>query len=530
MFLRRTLTSTKSFLFALTPSKPCESCICLASLRAVPSTNGFPGLSGGAPDKTIDMTESASPSDAEPSLRFRLSRLATELQWQGLLRELPVAVYMTDAAGWITFYNEAAAKLWGYRPEIGKARYNGALRLFRPDGTPLPHEEGPLALALRERRPLLGMNTIAERPNGSRVHFIPYPTPLFNAAGELTGAVNLMTDVTERHEAEQAALRLAAIVESSEDAILAKDLTGTITSWNAAAQRLFGYSAEEVVGRPVTILIPLERHDQETEILARIRAGERINQFETVRRRKDGSLVEVSYSVSPLKNADGRIVGASTMVRDITEQKRARERQALLLQEMSHRVKNLFALSSAIVSLSGRSSSSVEELVRSVQDRLSALARGHELTLADQGERPAKPTSLHTLIRTIVAPFEASAGERVAIAGPDVPVVGHAVTSLALVFHELATNAAKYGALSGPGGSVEIATAVTDAELNLSWAEHAGPPVSGPPSAAGFGTLMADGTVKSHLHGTLSREWHPAGLVIAMTLPLAQLNGSGPAA
>ncbi|MGF6227752.1 PAS domain S-box-containing protein [Inquilinus ginsengisoli] len=477
------------------------------------------------------MTGSASPPNPEPSLQFRLGRLATELQWQGLLRELPVAVYMTDAAGCITFYNEAAAKLWGYRPEIGKARYNGALRLFQADGTPLPHERGPLARSLRKRRPVLGMQTIAQRPDGSRVHFIPYPTPLFNAAGELTGAVNLMIDVTERHEAEQSALRLAAIVESSEDAIWAKDLTGAITNWNGAATRLFGYSTEEMVGRPVTMLIPLERHDEEPEILARIRTGERINQFETVRRRKDGSLLEVSYSVSPLKNSDGRIVGASTIVRDITEQKRARERQALLLQEMSHRVKNLFALSSAIVTLSGRSSSSVDELVRSVQDRLAALARGHELTLADfQQKGVAEPTTLHTLIRTIIAPFEATAGERVLIAGPDVPVAGPAVTGLALVFHELATNAAKYGALSGVNGGVEIVTTVKGAELNLSWMERGGPPVSGAPGSTGFGTWLSEGTVKNHLHGTLSRKWQPDGLVIAMTLPLAQLDGSGPKA
>lgn len=473
------------------------------------------------------MTEPATPSEPEPSLRFRLGRLATELQWQGLLRKLPVAVYMTDAAGWISFYNEAAAKLWGYRPEIGKARYNGALRLFRPDGTPLPHDEAPLALSLRNRQPALGIHAVAERPDGSRAHFVPYPTPLFNAAGELTGAVNLMMDITERYEAEQAALRLAAIVESSEDAILAKDLTGAITSWNAAATRLFGYSAEEVVGRPVTMLIPLERHDEEPEILARIRAGERIEQFETVRRRKDGSLVEVSYSVSPLKSAEGRIVGASTIVRDITEQKRARERQALLLREMSHRVKNLFALSSAIVTVSGRSSNSVEDLVRSVQDRLAALARGHELTLAGlQQQGVAKPTTLHSLIRTIVAPFETSVGERVSIAGPDVPVAGHAVTGLALIFHELATNAAKYGALSGPDGGVQIVTAVKGDELSLSWTERGGPPVSGAPGSEGFGTWLSDGTVKSQLRGTLSREWRPDGLVITMAVPTAQLNGS----
>ena len=312
-------------------------------------------MSGGASDETIDMTGSASPSDPEPSLRFRLGRLATELQWQALLRELPVAVYMTDAAGWITFYNEAAAKLWGYRPEIGKARYNGALRLFRPDETLLPHEEAPLARSLRETRPILGMHAVVERPDGSRVHVATYPTPLFNAAGDRTGAANVLIDVTERHEGEQVALRLATIVESSDDAILAKDLTGTITNWNAAAQRLFGYSAEEVVGRPMAILIARERRDEEPKILARIRAGERIDHQETIRRRKDGTLVEVSLSVSPLKNPGGQIIGASTIARDITEQRRAEKRQELLLREMSHRVKNLFALSSAVVALSGRS-------------------------------------------------------------------------------------------------------------------------------------------------------------------------------
>jgi PAS domain S-box-containing protein len=117
------------------------------------------------------------------------------------------------------------------------------------------------------------------------VHFIPYPTPLFNAMGALTGAVNILIDVTERYQADLASQRLAAIVESSDDAILAKDLDGIITAWNAGAQRLFGYAAEEVIGKPITTLIPYDRHGEEPIILARIRAGERIDHFETVRRR-----------------------------------------------------------------------------------------------------------------------------------------------------------------------------------------------------------------------------------------------------
>jgi PAS domain S-box-containing protein len=459
--------------------------------------------------------------------RFKLGRLANEPQWQALLRSLPVAVYMTDAEGWITFFNEAAARLWGLEPEIGKARYNGAWKLFRPDGTRLPHDEAPLAQSLRERRSVLGVDTIAERPDGSRVHFIPYPTPLFNAAGRLTGAVGILIDITERYQAELAAQRLAAIVESSGDAILAQDLDGIITAWNTGARRLFGYAAGEVIGKPITILIPFDRHEEEPRILARIRSGERIDHFETVRRRKDGSLVEVSLSVSPVKDAGDRIVGVSKIARDITEQRRAQERQVMLLREMSHRVKNLFALTGAVVTLSARSSASVEQLTEAVQSRLGALARAHDLTLADIGrEKAATPTSLHALARTIVSPYEDDPGRRVSISGPDLAIEGHAVTGLALVFHEFATNAAKYGALSMPDGQIGI-TIATDADrLRLDWLERGGPPVAAPPAANGFGTWLTDGTIKSQLKGELVRRWHRDGLEIGITLPLSQLGPS----
>ena len=467
----------------------------------------------------------------EPTARLKLRELATELQWQELLRTLPVAIYMTDAAGWITFYNDAAAALWGIRPAIGKTRFNGALKLLRPDGTPLPHEDAPTAVALRERRPVLGETMIAERPDGSRVHVIPHPTPLFNAAGELTGAVNIMFDVTERLASEQTALRLAAIVESSDDAILSKDLDGTITSWNAAAERLFGYSVEDVVGRPITLLVPRGRREEEAAILARIRAGERTEHYETLRRRKDGSLVEVSWSVSPLKDSGGRIVGASTIVRDITEQRRVQERQELLLHEMNHRVKNLFALSGAIVSLSGRSCNSAQELINTVQSRLGALSRAHELTLTDlKRDGLPRPTTLQALIRTIVSPFECSAGERVSVVGPEIAVSGHAITPLALVFHELATNAAKYGALFTTDGTIEITLEVSGAELRLTWVERGGPALAQSPRTDGFGTRLIDGTVKGQLHGAVARQWPRDGLVISLTIPIAQLDGSGSAA
>ena len=194
---------------------------------------------------------------------------ANDRVWRDLVNALPAAIYITDATGRIIFCNEAAVTLWGCRPELGKSEFCGSWKLYWPDGTPLPHDECPMAMALKEKRPIRGMEAIAERPDGTRVNFIPYPTPLFDASGNLIGAVNMLVDITERKRAEEVAQRLASIVESSDDAILSKDINGIITSWNQGAERLFGYSADEMIGKSVTLLIPAERHDEEPQILER---------------------------------------------------------------------------------------------------------------------------------------------------------------------------------------------------------------------------------------------------------------------
>ena len=452
---------------------------------------------------------------------------------EDLLQALPAAIYTTDAAGRITFYNDAAVALWGVRPELGQAEFCGSWKLYWPDGTPMRHDECPMAMALREKRAIRGMEAIAERPDGSRVTFIPYPTPLFDASGELVGGVNMLIDITgrdrddqSRKTAEQSARRLAAIVESSEDAILAKDLDGIITDWNQGAERLFGYTAEETIGRSVTMLIPLERQDEEPAILARIRRGERIEHYETIRRRKDGSLIEISLTVSPVKDGNGRVVGASKIARDITERRRAEERQAMLLREMSHRVKNLFALSGAVITLSTRTAKSPEDLAEQVRNRLGSLARAHELTLPDlKHEQAVTPTTLQALLRTVVSPYEEQSRDRVTAVGPEVTISGHAVTSLALLLHELATNAAKYGALSTPAGSLAVEWAIEDGTLSLTWAERGGPSAGGGVGAEGFGTWLVDSTIKRQLQGRISRRWDTDGLTIEMSMPLDRLAG-----
>ena len=304
---------------------------------------------------------------------------------------------------------------------------------------------------------------------------------------------------------------------------MTKDLDGIITSWNHGATRLFGYEPDEVIGKPITILIPTERHDEEPGILARIRRGERIDHYETVRQCKDGSRIDISLTVSPVKDPEGNIIGASKIARDITERRRAEQQQRLLLREMDHRIKNLFALTSSVVALSARSAATPEELASALRARLAALARANSLTLAvtsEGGRRIEQSTTLHALIRTILSPYEDGIGDRtakVAIRGPDIRLAGSMVTTFALLLHEFATNAAKYGALSTPAGHIDIACSESDGQFALSWQERDGPRIESHGDTEGFGSLLARATV-DQLRGELSRDWKPEGLTIRLSV------------
>ena len=356
--------------------------------------------------------------------------------------------------------------MWGCRPELGKSEFCGSWKLYWADGTPLRHDECPMAMTLKQKRPVRGMEAIAERPDGTRVPFIPYPTPLFDAAGELIGAVNMLVDITDRKRAEEVGQRLVAIVESSDDAILSKNLDGIIASWNRGAERLFGYTADEIVGKSVTMLIPAERIDEEPEILGRIRRGEHIDHYETVRLRKDGSLVDISLSVSPVKDGHGNIIGASKIARDITERKQAQARQDMLTRELHHRTKNIFAVVQAVVLRSFAGKQTVKDAQTTAMNRLQSLANTHAL-LIDKAWHGA---DIAEVVRTEMSPYE----DRVTIEGPTVILTAQAAQNFALALHELATNAAKYGALSTQTGQVRISWSVSetngDGQFHLSLA------------------------------------------------------------
>ena len=187
----------------------------------------------------------------------------------------------------------------------------------------------------------------------------------------------------------------------------------------------------------------------------------------------------------------------------------------MLLREMEHRIKNLFNVAASVVDLSMRGAESPQELAGAVRQRLSALARAHALTLTKpeaSDAEAARSTTLHDLIETIVAPYQAQR-PRVVIAGIDCPVAGAAVTSLALLINEFATNAAKYGSLSTPDGLVRVTCTRQDDQIHIVWAERGGPSVRPPDGAAGFGSLLIQGVVKQ-LEGDVLRDWRPDGLVV----------------
>ncbi|MGA2041877.1 MAG: PAS domain S-box protein [Roseiarcus sp.] len=243
----------------------------------------------------------------------------------GLLAALPIAVYRTDADGWIECFNPAAAQLWGRPPQAEGSRWCGAWRLYRPDGRAIAPEDSPTAIALRDGAPSRGIETLIERPDGTRVTVLNYPTPLRDASGRIVGAINALADVDDRNGAATEAQRLAAIVEGSEDAIISKGLDGVVTSWNPGATRIFGYTAQEMVGQPIARIVPLEAQEEEKRMLVRLAQGERIDHFDTVRVARDGRRIAISLTVSPLRDAAGHVVGASKVARDVTERKLAEE-------------------------------------------------------------------------------------------------------------------------------------------------------------------------------------------------------------
>jgi PAS domain S-box-containing protein len=236
------------------------------------------------------------------------------------------AIVITEANGTVTDWNDAAVRIFGYPASEAVGR---SIRVLIPRAREA--EEDDLTRRVRNGEAIDRFETLGRRKDGRLVPIALTISPIRAASGAIAGIKRVAQDLSGRRRLDPGALRLAAIVESSDDAIVGKDLDGIVFSWNRAAERIFGYTAEEMIGRPIRLLIPADRQSEEDEVLARVRRGDRVDHFDTFRRRKDGTLVPISLTVSPIRDAEGVVVGASKIARDVTERKQAEEERTRLL-------------------------------------------------------------------------------------------------------------------------------------------------------------------------------------------------------
>jgi PAS domain S-box-containing protein len=432
-----------------------------------------------------------------------------------LLDALGVAVYTTDAEGRLDAYNEAAVSLWGWRPPLGDARWCGSWRLRLPDGTPLPHDECPMAVALKEGRPVRGVEAIAERPDGTHVPFIPYPTPLRDETGALTGAVNVLVDISGRHAAETelagSAARLRAVFDTTPECIKLVAADGTLLQINTAGLGMIEADATaQAEGRSVFDLIAPEHRAEWRARHDRVCLGEALHwEFDIIGLR--GTRRRMETHATPLRLPGGQNAHLA-ITRDITARKQAEERQVLLMREVDHRAKNVLAVALSLVRLTR--AEDPRRFAEAVEGRIAALAHAHSL-LAEEGWQGAE---LRAVIQAELAPFLAAG--RADLRGEQAWLSAESVQPFSMVLHELATNAAKYGALSAPGGKVMVSWNLAPASgmLDLHWVESGGPPILSPPQRRGFGSKLIEATTRSQLGGEVRLHWEASGLHCDLTL------------
>jgi PAS domain S-box-containing protein len=381
------------------------------------------------------------------------------------------AIVSKDLNGIVTSWNRSAERIFGYSAEemVGQP----IARLIPPER---PNEEPEILKRLRRGERIDHFETVRVRKDGARIDVSVTISPIKDEEGRIIGASKVARDITHQKRATLESARLAAIVESSDDAIVSKDLNGIVTSWNQSAERIFGYSAEEMVGQPIARLIPPERPNEEPEILGRLRRGERIDHYETVRMRKDGTRIDISVTISPIRDADGHIVGASKVARDITQEKALRDELARRVEELAeadrrkdhflamlaHELRNpLGAISNAVHVLQQPQGSeatrqrAVQVLRRQVQHQARMVNELLDVSRITRGliELRLEPLDLVRLVRDVTEDYRvALEQERIELhlEVPEEPllVMGDS-TRLAQVVSNLLSNALKFTAAGG---------------------------------------------------------------------------------
>jgi two-component sensor histidine kinase len=460
---------------------------------------------------------------------------------QAVLDTLPLGIYFCDADGKILRANRTAEELWGRKIDALDTvqRFCGCFRVESLAGAFIPADETPMALAVRGGIGFKNVEARVENPDGRRWIASVTVQPLHDEDGQIVGAVNCFQDATREYEQRE---HLARQQKSFDLAMVASKMgtwrytmADNVCLYDKNAQRLYGLTTERFLHNEEGVKAKFHADDLES-MWARVAkacdpAGDGLYDVEYRVRQLDGSWRwlsawgHVEFEGEGERRKAVAITGAS---RDITDRITADETQKLLISELHHRVKNLFALASGVVSLSARTAVTPKELAQTVGDRLAALSRAHALTLPTaKAENIGQSAMLHELLATIVSPYEGRMNDgkpRISIAGADIPIAGQAVTSFALLLHEFATNAAKYGALSVPTGSIEINSFDADDKILLTWRERGGPSIDGPIHEEGFGSVLTRTTVAGQLNGQIARDWQPDGLYIQLSVDRARLS------
>jgi len=384
------------------------------------------------------------------------------------------AVVATDAKGHVTYVNPVAEKILGYTSEQATGQLLSEVFNIVNEFTRLT-AENPVERVMRDGQIVgLANHTVLLRPDGAEVPIDDSAAPIHDDAGRVVGVVLVFRDITERRRAERAQATLAAIVESSEDAIISEDLEGRIMTWNTGAERLFGYREEEVIGQPITLIIAPDHVDEEVAILRRILNGERLEHYETARVRKDGTHLHVSLTVSPINGTDGAIVGVSKIARDITERKRM-EQQLLeadrqkdnFIAILAHELRNpLSPIRNAVKILEIERPDDRDLLtycdlidkeamqINRLLDDLLDISRISTGKLSFQKQRIDVATAVNTAVETS-RPMIDEAGHKLTINLPaELLMVEADPTRLAQVFSNLLNNAAKF---TESGGHIRVA-------------------------------------------------------------------------
>lgn len=455
----------------------------------------------------------------------------TESQFAALAERLPQLVWSTRADGYHDYFNRRWYDFTGLTVEQSLGR--GWRSAVHPEDLPRVNERWRAALAAGDTY------EVEYRIKSAAGHFcwvLSRGIPHRNEAGAIARWFGTCTIIDAQKKAEQSRRVLEEQYRLALDAAklgtwrLEAD-SGTI-SWDEGSCALFDLPSDGLMSMPLEEALerihPDDRENVRANMAAAMAPGSSgIYEVECRTILEDGSMRWTRSNGRVFFADDGiesRIAGLSGVISDITDKRSAEEAQELLTRELTHRVKNLFAIANGMVSMTARTARDTKEMATALRGRLSALSRAHELVQPVAVSAPGARVGLDELIEAVLAPYTQDDGGKVQAEGPSVSVGANTTTSLALVLHELATNAAKYGCLSSPEGHLTIRWTETDTAVDMVWRETGGPRIEAVPTFEGFGSQLAQRSVAGQLGGSIVREWRPEGLCIRMVLPIDRLS------